>query len=183
MKSTKKLHVFSYKFDEGSGPLSLVKLQGQIKKGNCRLTVQDYYYTVHNIYLKPEQILLPAAFKKVGRFVKMPNLKPGDLIYAERLRNKKGEIVYKLPSEDCNLIGYKPKEQYKDEDERILHFHTAIYLGKLDKDTLSFIPFKPEYSKGTPVIWHSSFISNGTAIWSLEKFLNYYQLVAVKRIL
>lgn len=92
---SKKLHSFNYKYNKGSGPLSLSKLKGKIKTGNCRLAVQDYFYIVHNLYLKPEEILLPAAFRKVGRFVKITDLKPGDLIYAERLRNKEGKTIYK----------------------------------------------------------------------------------------
>lgn len=65
----------------------------------------------------------------------------------------------------------------------MLNFHTAIYLGKLDNKIQSFTPFKSECPKGTPVIWHSTFISGGTSLWSLEKFLNYYQITAIKRIL
>lgn len=180
MKPVKKLSLFSYVFDKGGGPLNLTQLQKKIKNGNCRLAVQDYYYIVHNLYLKPEQILLPQAFKKIGKFIRLPtksleqsikSLQLGDIIYAERLRNKKGKIIY------------KPKTAYQNKDQWILHFHSAIYLGKLNSRILSFIPFKTEYPKGTPVIWHSSFISDGTALWSLEKFLYYYQFVAVKRIL
>lgn len=171
MHFAKTLHTFSYKFSKGAGPLSLKKLQGKISNGNCRLAVQDYYYQVHKLYLKPKQILLPTAFKKVGKFVETTNLQPGDLIYAEKLRNKKGEIVF------------KPQHTYNNEDEWILHFHTAVYLGKLNSSIRVFIPITPEYPDGTPVIWHSSFISNGTSLWSLEKFSHYYRLVATKRVI
>lgn len=180
MKLIKKLRVFSYKFDKGSGPLSLNALQKSIKKGNCRLAIQDYYYLVHKLYLKPEEILLPRAYKITGRFISsfngdidsfLANLEQGDIIYAERLRNKKGEMIY------------KPKEQYKNKDEWILYFHTAIYLGKQNQKITSFLPFDSEYPKNTPLIWHSSVISNGTSLWSWDKFLYYYKPVAAKRII
>lgn len=143
------------------------------------MAVQDYYYSVHGIFLEPEQILLPKAFKDTGKFVREFNnkkysfegLHPGDLIYAEKLRNSKGKIIY------------KSKEEYRDENEWILHFHTAIYLGKLDSSIRSFLPVKPSYPEGTPVIWHSSFISDGTVLWSEEEFLYYYQPVAAKRLI
>lgn len=43
MHPAPKLRTFGYKFDKGGGPQSLAKLQINIRKGNCRLAVQDYY--------------------------------------------------------------------------------------------------------------------------------------------
>lgn len=156
-----KLRYFSYKFDKGCGPLSKKLLQGKITSGNCRLAVQDYFFSVHNLYLKPKDILLPFAYHKIGYFVDLFD-KAGDIIYAEKLRNNKS---------------------FKNGDEKILHFHTAIFLGKLNKTILSFLPFKSNIKTGTSVIWHSSFIAGGTDIWPLDKFLYYYKPVAAKRIL
>lgn len=156
-----KLRHFSYKFDKGGGPLSKKLLQGKITSGNCRLAVQDYFFSVHNLYLKPKDILLPFAYHKVGCFVDLFD-QAGDIIYAEKLRDNKS---------------------FKNEDERILHFHTAIFLGKLNKTILSSLPFKSNIKTGTLVVWHASCIANGTDIWPVEKFLNYYRVVAAKRVL
>lgn len=177
--NVKKLHKFAYKYDKGAGPLLKIEFNQAIKAGNCRLAVQDYFYVVQGLYLKPDEILLPYGYKHTGVFVKQldkkmklffTDLKQGDIIYAEKLRNNKKGYIYKC------------KNSFSDEDEWILHFHTAIYLGNLDEKIESFLPVKPTYPKGTPVIWHSSFIAGGTAVWSVEKFCYYYQPVAAKRI-
>lgn len=156
-----KLRYFAYKFDKGGGPLSKKLLKEKIISGNCRLAVQDYFFSIHNLYLKPKDILLPYAYYNIGHFVTLFD-KAGDILYAEKLRNKKS---------------------FKNEGERILYFHTAIFLGKLKKTILNFLPIKPDIKIGTPVIWHSSFIAGGTDIWPLEKFLYYYKPIAAKRIL
>lgn len=64
----------------------------------------------------------------------------------------------------------------------ILYFHTAIYIGRLDKNVIAFIPDKIDYAMGTPVIWHASFIAGETTLWSVEKFCKYYKPVAAKRL-
>ncbi len=175
----KKLHAFAYKYDKGAGPLLKTEFSQTIKTGNCRLALQDYFYMAQGLYLKPDKILLPYGYKHTGVFVKkldkkvetfFTDLKQGDIIYAEKFRNKNSEI------------SYQEKDKYKNEDEWIRYFHTAIYLGKLDEKIESLLPVKPAYPKGTPVIWHSSFIAGGTAVWSVEKFCYYYQPVAAKRI-
>lgn len=169
----KKLHAFAYKYDKGAGPLLEIEFNQAIKTGNCRLAVQDYFYVAQGLYLKPDEILLPYGYKHTGVFINfrgLRDLKQGDIIYAEKFRNKNSEIIY------------KEKDKYKNEDEWIRYFHTAIYLGNLDEKIESLLPVKPAYPKGTPVIWHSSFIAGGTAVWSVEKFCYYYQPVAAKRI-
>lgn len=170
MNKQPKLRYFSYKFDKGSGPLPKKLLKGKIISGNCRLAVQDYFFSIHNYYLKPKDILLPLAYQKVGTFVKLFE-KGGDIIYAENVRNKKEEVIY------------KDRKKYKNEDAWILFFHSAIYLGKMSKKILNILPFESNINFGTPVIWHCSFISGSTDIWPLKKFLYYYKPVAAKRIL
>lgn len=170
MNQQPKLRNFMYKFDKGSGPLPKKMLYGKIVSGNCRLAVQDYFCSIYNLYLKAKDILLPYAFYEVGKFVK-PFEKSGDIIYAEKLRNIKGETIY------------KNKESFKSEDKWIMHFHSAIYLGKMNKKILDLLPFNSDIKLNTPVIWHCSFISGSTDIWPLKKFLYYYKPVAAKRIL
>lgn len=45
-------------------------LRQDIVEGNCRLSLLDYFFICHNIYLKPADILLPKAYKYTGFFVK-----------------------------------------------------------------------------------------------------------------
>ncbi len=170
MNKSYKLRAFSYKFDKGNGPLSKKLLKGKITSGNCRLAVQDYFFSIHNLYLKPKDILLPFAYHKVGNFVELFD-KPGDIIYAENIRNKKGEVMH------------REKDVFKNNDEWILHFHSAIYLGKMNEEILNLLPFTSVIKPNTPVVWHISFICGKTAIWPIEKFLYYYKPIAAKRIL
>lgn len=112
-----KLKKFNYKFDKG--PLLLKELKKEdFTEGNCRLAIQYYLYKIHNQYFKPNLILNPKAYNKVGKFIVEEGsftkdafklLKEGDIIYADRIRNK-DKIINKR--------------------EWIVRLHTAIYLGK-----------------------------------------------------
>lgn len=170
----KKLRTFQYNYSAGPLPKKLLDLP--ISEGNCRLALQDYFYTVHGKYLSSKEILLPQAFRSTGSFVDMGDIKnlldlhQGDIIYTENLKNKEEKYIY------------KDKSLFSNEDEWILHFHTAVYLGKLNKEILSFLPLPTEYILGTPVIWHASLIADGTAVWPVDKFLYYYRPIAVKRL-
>ena len=110
----KSPHHFQYKYN--AGPLSLKELSlAKFTTGNCRRAIQDYFYTVNNLYLSPSEILLPDAYCNTGKFITKNGMvyfnlyKSGDIIYAERIKNK--------------------KNNFKSEKERIYHFHSAIYLG------------------------------------------------------
>lgn len=150
---------FSYKFD--AGPVSSEKeLVGDWQFGNCRIAVQLYTFLNSGIFLRPEQVLCPAAYEETGRFVIDSNmvfsfelLTEGDVIYAEKIRNKKGEEV------DKSEPVFSSQEKY------IISLHTALYTGEKDRE-----------------IWHATSLEGGSCYWSLEKFLHFYKPVAAKRI-
>jgi len=150
---------FSYKFD--AGPLSSVEeLFGDWEFGNCRRVVQYYTYLKKKIFLKPNEVLCPEAYYETGAFIieegqdfSISNLIDGDIIYAEKIRNKEGNLI------DKSIETFATKDDY------IISLHTAIFTGEKDKE-----------------IWHATAIEGSSCFWSLEKFLNYYKPIAVKRI-
>ena len=173
---TSRLKNFIYKYDKGAGPLSIEELEKEnFTEGNCRLALQYYFYKESGLYLEPERILLPEAYKNVGKFVfkeepiDFSKLKRGYIIYAQNLRNSKGELLN------------KDKEKFKNEDEWILYFHTAIFLGNIDGELLDLLP-EGDYPKNVPLIWQSTIIEKGTCVWTFDKFLNYYKPISVKRL-
>ena len=112
------------------------------------------------IFLPPEKVLCPEAYNNTGIFIINENeelsiskLIDGDIIYAEKIRNKKGETTNK------SYGTFPTKNDY------IISLHTAIFTGEKDKE-----------------IWHVTAFENSSCFWSLEKFLNFYKPVAVKRI-
>jgi hypothetical protein len=170
-----KLHTFSYKFLEG--PLPPERLRQELSEGNCRLAVQDYYFTLHGIYLGSPDIVPPEAFKSPGIFINdmqndedefFTSLKAGDIIYAEKYRDSSGR---------------KFKSVRMTEAERMIKFHMGVYLGILNDDLLSRLPNIDYTERGKPIIWHSSYISRGTDVWTKDKFCYYYQPIIAKRIL
>ena len=96
-------------------------------------------------------------------------LKTGDIIYAENLRNKKGELLN------------KSKITYKNEDDWLKYLHSAIYLGELNEELNSLLP-EGDHPKDIPLIWHSTFIGGGTCVWTLYKFNLYYKPISAKRL-
>lgn len=150
---------FTYKFYEG--PLSSVEeLLSDWNIGNCRRVVQYYTYLRNKKFLNPEEVLCPEAYNNTGIFVinegeefSVSKLIDGDIIYAEKIRNKKEEKI------DKSL------NTFPDKDEYIISLHTAIFTGEKNKE-----------------IWHATVIEGSSCFWSLERFLDYYHPVAVKRI-
>ena len=153
------LKQFTYKFTEGPFR-SISELLSEWKSGNCRRAVQYFLYRKKRIFLKPEQVLCPEAFYNTGTFIMDNNnkfnsilLKEGDIIYAEKIRNKEKKVVN------------KNKITFSNYDEYIVSLHTALYTNKKGKE-----------------IWHASLIEGKSSYWSLNKFLYYYKPVVVKRI-
>jgi hypothetical protein len=112
-----KLKQFNYKFDKG--PLLSKDLQKEdFKEGNCRLAIQYYFYKVHDLYLKPKLVLNPKGYEKLGKFIvrekeftkdSLTKLKEGDIIYADRIKDK----------EDIELS----------KKDWVVRLHSVIYLG------------------------------------------------------
>lgn len=150
---------FTYKFRDG--PLSSAEeLSGNWSTGNCRRAVQHYIFTRKNLFLSPNDILCPAGYYKTGTFVVDRNqvfhsdlLTDGDVIYAEKIRDKNGK--------DTRMT----EKAFTSVDEYIISLHTALFTGKRKEE-----------------IWHATAVEGNSCYWSFEKFLNYYHPVAAKRI-
>lgn len=140
------------------------ELDAGVKKGNCRLALQLYFYRMHGIFFKKEEVYLPGGYKVLGKFIFQEEsidfslLKRGDILYAQNLRNKAGGEVDKS-------IG-----RYRTKDEWLYHLHSAIYIGRVDE-------------MDTQYVWHATSIENGPAVWTLEKFEYFYKPVSAKRVL
>jgi hypothetical protein len=89
--------------------------------------------------------------------VDVAQLKPGDIIFAQNLRNKSGRKV------DKSL------ERYRSKDEWIFYLHSLIYIGQSDT--------------GQHYVWHATHIEGGPVVWSWEKFLHYYKSISAKRVM
>lgn len=133
-------------------------------EGNCRYALQLYFYRIHNKFFERDKIYLPGGYKVLGEFVfreepiNFDELKRGDVLYAQNLRNKEGQVLD------------KGIENYESKDEWLYHLHSAIYLGKIDPET------DEQY------IWHATNIEGGTALWTIEKFQYHYLPVSAKRV-
>lgn len=111
------LKVFTYKFDKG--PVNKEVLQSDnFTEGNCRFAFQYYLFKIHDWFINPKRVLNPGAYKQLGKFVvpegewdadSIKFLKPGDIIYAERIRDK-------------------PK-MFTRKDDWIKSLHSAVWVG------------------------------------------------------
>ncbi len=150
---------FNYKFNKG--PLDTQEeLLSDWDEGNCRRAVQLYIFEKKGYFLEPEQVLCPKAYNDVGTFVinkgqefSFESLEDGDIVYAEKIRNKQGEEVDKSEDTFASL------------DEYIISLHTAMYTAEKDRE-----------------IWHATAIEGRSCYWSKENFLHFYKLIVAKRI-
>ena len=152
---------FAYKYL--AGPVeSADEFGSTVVEGNCRLALQLYFYRVHRIFFQKNDIYLPGGYKVWGTFVYKEEsidfdaLQPGDVIYAQNLRGRRGQELL------------KGIENFNDKDEWLYHLHSAIYAGK---------------ANGTHYIWNATSIFGGTITWPLEAFEYYYKPISVKRVL
>lgn len=153
-------HSFTYQYL--AGPVETeAELASGVTEGNCRLAIQQWFYELHGIFFKRAEIYLPGGYKHLGEFIfeeediDWDQLQAGDIIFAENLRNKKGEVI------DRSL------ESFDSKDEWLFYLHSAQYLGK---------------QNGQHFIWHASAICGGTCTWDLNTFLHNYRPVSVKRV-
>jgi hypothetical protein len=150
---------FVYDFKEW--PLnSLEELLGDWDKWNCRRAVQYFVYDKKKIFLSSDQVLCPFAYNEVWMFIvnkwqyfSFSNLNCWDIIYAEKIKNKEWQKI------DKGL------ETFDNEDDYVISLHTALF---------NWAPWKE--------IWHATSIEGSSCYWSLEKFLNFYNPIAAKRI-
>lgn len=151
----------SFTYDIHSGPKeTLDEVCVSPLTGNCRLAVQLYLYLVHGLWLPPTKVLCPALFRSTGHTVEggLSNCLEGDVILAERIRNKNGDVVD------------RSRNFYATEEEWILYLHSAVVIA-------------PQTENSELRIWHATSITGGTCEWSRSEFETYYRVVAVKRIL
>lgn len=153
------LKYFTYKFYDG--PLATrEELVGEWTTGNCRRAVQYYIFHSKGIFLQPNEALCPDLYYETGTFVVPENelfsfdkLIEGDLIFAERIRNKEGGFVDRT------------RASFAGESEYITSLHSAIFLGQRGRE-----------------IWHATAVQGSSCYWDLEKFLHFYKPIAAKRI-
>ncbi|MDQ1300028.1 MAG: hypothetical protein QG636_696 [Patescibacteria group bacterium] len=145
------------------GPVESAEALNQpVTEGNCRLALQLYYFRVHGIFFQQNDIYLPGGYKAWGEFIfkeepiDFEKLQPGDVLYAQNFRGKRGQELL------------KGIENFKDKDEWLYHLHSAIYVGKIS---------------GTHYIWNATSIVGATITWPLETFVYYYKPISAKRIL
>lgn len=148
-----------------AGPVETVgELEAGVAEGNCRLALQLYFYRIHGMFFKRDEIYLPGGYKVLGQFIykeesiDFAKLESGDIIYAQNLRNTAGAPV------DKSLGRYRSK------DEWLYYLHSAIYLGVID-------------ATPTRYLWHATNIAGGPVLWTLEQFEHYYKPVSAKRVL
>lgn len=153
--------LFAYSYEAGP-VVTESELNQPFSVGNCRFALQLYFYRIHNKFLPQDHIYLPGGYQTLGEFVFREEpidysaLVPGDILYAQNLKNKNGEPLAR------NLSDYPTK------DEWYYHFHSAIYLGEVD---------------GKELIWHATSIENGPACWTRSQFEEYYKVISAKRVL
>ena len=153
------LKYFTYKFSDG--PLSSVEeLSGDWDTGNCRRAVQYYIWNQRALFLSPDKILCPSGYNETGTFVINRDRKfifdllaDGDVIYAEKIRDKEGKTID------------KSEKTFASNDAYVISLHTALFSGNKGEE-----------------IWHATAIEGSSCYWSLEQFLHHYRPIAAKRV-
>ena len=103
---------FSYKYLIGP-VLTEEELNIPFEEGNCRFALQLYFYRIHNKFFERDQIYLPGGYKVWGNFIfkeeeiNPTKLKPGDVIYAQNIRNKDDKDVDKKKFEGKTYDEYR----------------------------------------------------------------------------
>lgn len=150
---------FVYKFTDGPF-VTKEDLDGEWSTGNCRRAVQLYFRAEHGLFLGPDDVLAPRGYYNTGHFVAVGSggdafkeLRCGDVIYAEKVRDSSGNEVRRGP------------QAFDSVDTYLISLHTAIFTG----------------TRGWE-IWHATAIAGGSCDWSVSKFLRYYRPIAAKRI-
>jgi len=170
-----RLSFLKYKFDKG--PVPLTALLCNITEDNCRLAIQDFLFVLYQKYFSESELLNPDGYLKTGSFLKKEysddffnNLQTRSIIYAEGIKNKKGQLVNKMLS---NFPSY---------DDYLISLHTAIFIENLSEEIAKKLPGELQaIVTNKPAIWHATAIEGTTCVWSIEKFCEYYKPVTAKR--
>jgi hypothetical protein len=156
-----KLALRTFRYQYLDGPLEGIdELKSSWDTGNCRRAVQLYAYVTKGIFLQPQEVLNPNAYRAVGTFLynnaetfSIDKLEDGDIVYAEAILSKRGQAISRGRSE------------FSFEDDYLVALHTALYTGIKNRE-----------------IWHATTVSGISCYWSMEKFTRYYRPVAAKRV-
>lgn len=148
---------FRYAFDKGPF-LTKEEVLGVWMSGNCRRALQWYFLSRHDQFFSPDELLCPQSFFRTGVYIlkekekwNICKLRIGDVIFAERIRNKSGEEILSQK----NILS---------SDKYSISLHTAIIVSF---DPVSF--------------FHATSFSGSSCIWTQEEFLAYYKVIVVKR--
>ena len=167
-----RLSQFNYSFL--AGPMSEQELQKPLEIGNCRRALQEYYYRVCDTYLNEDQLLCPQAYWNTGSFVskweekaeiQTSLLQTSDILYASRKKVNQDQFTI---------------QQIEEDDQKLIKLHTAIFVHS-PEDIAKFLltsTILPEDS----YVWHATTIDQVASLWPFKKFLEYYRLVAAKRV-
>jgi len=170
------LQLSQFKYSFLAGPTSEKELQKPLKTGNCRRALQEYYYRVHSTCLDEDQLLCPQAYWNTGSFVskweakdeiQTSILKTSDILYASRRKVDQAQFTI---------------QQIEEDDQKLIRLHTAVYIRN-PKDIAKFLPLSIDISSENPHIWHATALDQIASLWPLKKFLEYYRLVAAKRMI
>lgn len=151
---------FDYRFD--AGPFgSADELAGEWDEGNCRRAVQLYLFSMRGEFLEPDRVLCPEIYSRTGTFVidvdeqfAFERLSNGDVIFAERLKDRRGA------KNNCGRSAFISSDDY------VISLHTAVYTGRKNRE-----------------IWHATAIEGSSCYWNTQRFLEFYRPVAAKRLL
>ncbi|MFA6968163.1 hypothetical protein [Bosea sp. (in: a-proteobacteria)] len=150
---------FGYRLD--AGPLgSAAELAGEWDEGNCRRAVQLYLFSMMGEFIEPDHVLCPQIFYQTGTFVVNVGQKfdfeilgNGDVIFAERLKNRQGTEI------NCGRSAFCSTDDY------LISLHTALYTGYKSRE-----------------IWHATAIEGSSCYWDTQRFQEFYRPVAAKRL-
>jgi hypothetical protein len=187
-----RMEKFEYSYLEG--PVVRSDLILGKKMGNCRFAVQDFYYKYFGKFLRPEEILLPGAYRDVGEFVfcevfdsaqtlrekiDFNKLRVGDIIYAKKRFDSKGNDILKK-KEDYIPSSLK-KLRRTQEDEWILYSHSAVFLGEVN-EKLEEMFGDYQLEKDKLLIWHATGYVGESCVWEVGEFVEKYEVMAAKRL-
>lgn len=145
-----------------------------MSEGNCQLAVQYYFQRIHSLFLPPSDIF-PDAHWETRPFLFQDEqshgdvLRSGDVLYAECIRSKHGQPLHRDRSAFATPFEY------------LVRLHMAVYIGDA-REQISLLAPPADVLEDGHLIWHANYIDGACGIWPLQKFQQYYSIVAARRI-
>jgi hypothetical protein len=171
------LKSFAFDFDREAGSLAREALEAEaFREGNSRLAVQYYLWKAEGLFFEPDELRMPKAYLDTGVFVfreepiDFGRLQRGDILFCEPRRDRNDEPVSMT------------RFDFGSDEVWYQYFHTAVFLGRRDAALEAMLPqakpFGDEY-----LIYHSTPVAHGSAVWPLDHFEHFYRPVSAKRVL